>query len=197
MQSTAMGKGSVATPHTRARARHILDNYYIGPARDEDVLEIWGYTPRFSYRPGDVVDLHVSTTASVWEFEIGRDGAEYLQTLLSGPLPSIHHPTPDDCAVNGCDWPVSHSFPIPDDWAPGGYLITLRGWRDDDMVEEHHLIIVRRAAHRPPSPYVLVCATGTWVAYNCWGGSNHYEGVITHPPPCAEGSGMIHGWDES
>ena len=29
---------------TRARARHILDHYYIGPARTADVLEIWGYT---------------------------------------------------------------------------------------------------------------------------------------------------------
>lgn len=36
------------TPRTRARARHILDHYYIGPSRDPQVLEIWGYTPRMS-----------------------------------------------------------------------------------------------------------------------------------------------------
>ena len=24
---------------------------------------------------------------------------------------------------------------------------------------------------------LLLCATGTWVAYNCWGGSNAYEGI--------------------
>ena len=47
---------------TRARARHVLDHYYIGPARNADV-EIWGYTPDHCYNPGDEVALHVSTTA--------------------------------------------------------------------------------------------------------------------------------------
>ena len=38
-------------------------------------------------------------------------------------------------------------------------------------------MLVRSAPEAPPRSYVLVCATGTWVAYNCWGGSNHYEGI--------------------
>ena len=42
------------TPRTRAKARHILDHYYIGPARDARVLEIWGYTPEMSYAPATV-----------------------------------------------------------------------------------------------------------------------------------------------
>lgn len=69
---------SAPTPRTRARARHILDNYYIGPARDRSVLEIWAYTDQFSYAPGDRVRLRVSTTAKpeIWEVpEIGRPGA--------------------------------------------------------------------------------------------------------------------------
>ena len=45
------------------------------------------------------------------------------------------------------------------------------------LVEEHHIILVRSAPDAPLPPYVLVCATGTWLAYNCWGGSNHYEGI--------------------
>ena len=54
---------AATTPRTRAKARHILDNYYIGPARDDAVLEIWGYTPKMSYAPGERVALHVSTPA--------------------------------------------------------------------------------------------------------------------------------------
>ncbi|HAV61516.1 MAG TPA: hypothetical protein DCY13_04025, partial [Verrucomicrobiales bacterium] len=27
------------------------------------------------------------------------------------------------------------------------------------------------------APILLICATATWVAYNCWGGSNSYEGI--------------------
>lgn len=174
---TTEGSGSAITPRTRSRARHILDHYYIGPARDAEVLEIWGYTPRMTYAPGDEVALHVSTTADHWSFEVGRDGVTYEPLLRADDLPGTHHDTPADCSVTGCDWPESTRFSVPDDWRPGGYLITLIAERDGDRIEEHHLILIRRAPHLPRAPYVLVCATGTWLAYNCWGGSSHYEGI--------------------
>lgn len=174
---TQSGSGPAITPRTRARARHILDNYYIGPSRDSSVLEIWGYTPKMTYAPGERVALHVSTTALEWDLEIGRDGLKYLLLLEETGLQGEHHPTPEDCSVNGCGWPEAYAFTIPQDWEPGGYLFTLRARYGDDMVEEHHLILVRSASDAPPRSYVLVCATGTWVAYNCWGGSNHYEGI--------------------
>ncbi len=174
---TQNGIGPAITPRSRARARHILDNYYIGPSRDSSVLEIWGYTPKMTYAPGERVALHVSTTALEWDLEIGRDGLNYLPLIAEKGLPGDHHPTPEDCSVNGCGWPEAYAFTIPQDWEPGGYLFTLRARCGDDMVEEHHLILVRSAPDAPPRSYVLVCATGTWVAYNCWGGSNHYEGI--------------------
>lgn len=167
----------VITPRTRAKARHILDHYYIGPGRDDRVLEIWGYTPEMSYAPGDRVALHVSTTATEWDLEIGRDGLVYQPLLTETGLEGVHHPTPADCSVNGCGWPETFTFTIPESWTPGGYLMTLRARRGDDLVEEHHIILVRSASDAPPPPYVLVCATATWLAYNCWGGSNHYEGI--------------------
>ncbi len=169
--------GPATTPRTRAKARHILDNYYIGPAVDGSVLEIWGYTDRMSYAPGDRVALRVSTTAQNWTLEIGRDGQDYEPLLHETNLPGMHQTTPPDCSVNGCDWAVAYEFTIPDDWRPGGYLITFSAEQDGDRVEEHHLFLLRRAADRVPAPYVLVCATGTWLAYNCWGGSNHYQGI--------------------
>ncbi|MDU8927364.1 DUF6605 domain-containing protein [Alisedimentitalea sp. MJ-SS2] len=173
---TQDGPGPAITPRSRARARHILDHYYIGPARDDAVLEIWGYTSEMSYVPGDRVALHVSTTASEWEVEIGRDGLVYQEVHRRSGLPGQHHETPEDCSVSGCNWPVGYEFTIPEDWAPGGYLVTLRARRGEDVVEEHHVFLLRSAADITP-PYVMVCATGTWLAYNCWGGSNHYEGI--------------------
>ena len=163
-------------PRTRARARHILDHYYIGPTRDDARLEIWGYSTEMSYAPGDRVALHVSTTANEWELEIGRDGAAYELVLLKTGLKGEHHETPEDCSIRGCGWPETYAFDIPSNWAPGGYLITFRARRNQDLVEEHHVILVRSGPECPP-PHVLVCATGTWLAYNCWGGSNHYEGI--------------------
>ena len=85
------GPHPAITPRTRAKARHILDHYYSGPARDPDVLEIWGYTPDMSYAPGDRVALHVSTTAETWELEIGRDGLTYQPLLREVDLPGRHH----------------------------------------------------------------------------------------------------------
>ena len=73
--------GSRPRPRVERRASHILDNYYIGPARNPDVLEIWAYTERFSYAPGETVGLRVHTTADSWNLEIGRDGAVYEQVL--------------------------------------------------------------------------------------------------------------------
>lgn len=165
------------TPRTRAKARHILDNYYIGPSRDDRVLEIWGYTDRMTYAPGDRVVLRVSTTADRWDLEIGRDGAGYAPVLRESGLKGAHQQTPEDCSVAGCGWDVSYEFVIPEDWREGGYLVTLRAERDGDRIEEHHLFLLRRAPDKPPAPFVLICATGTWLAYNCWGGSNHYEGI--------------------
>ena len=169
-------QGSEITPRTRAKARHILDHYYIGPSRDDTVLEIWGYSTEMSYAPGDTVALHVSTTAKEWDLEVGRDGVAYEPLLKESGLTGEHHATPKECSITGCGWPVAYEFKIPRDWAPGGYLVTFRARRDADLVEEHHVILVRSPKDNPP-PYVLVCATGTWLAYNCWGGSNHYEGV--------------------
>jgi hypothetical protein len=165
------------TEPRQRRANHILDAYFIGPAQSEEVLEIWGYTDQMSYFPGDQVDLRVSTTADYWDLEIGRDGQIYETVLKATGLNGVHHATPVDCYASGCGWPVSYSFTVPLDWRPGGYLITLRGFRGNETVEEHHLILIRRTPDAQPAPYLLICATATWVAYNCWGGANAYEGI--------------------
>nr|WP_237212676.1 N,N-dimethylformamidase beta subunit family domain-containing protein [Ruegeria lacuscaerulensis] len=88
-----------------------------------------------------------------------------------------HWDTPEHCSAHGREWEISHSFPIPDGWRAGAYLITLRAERGGDSIEEHHLIFVLRASHAKPAPMALVCATGTWLAYNCWSGSSAYEGI--------------------
>ncbi len=172
---TRKDPGSEPAPRSRRRARHLEDNFYIGPARDSKVLEIWAYSDRIGYAPGDGLGLRVSTTAETYDIEIGRDGAVYERLLRLTELPGVHHETPEDCSIVGCDWPVATTIPIPEDWPSGGYLITLVGRCGDESVEEHHLIILR--VREPQTDLLLICATTTWVAYNCWGGSNAYDGL--------------------
>lgn len=173
--------GTDPTPRDKRKPRHILDNYYIGPARDPELLEIWGYTDRFSYEAGEPLRLHVSTTAETWDLEIGRDGADYEEVFRLTGLPGRHFDTPEDCSVVGCGWPVAQEIPIPHDWRSGAYLVTLTGYRNGEgggeRVEEHHLFVLRAPKGKPSAKILLFCATGTWMAYNCWGGSNAYEGI--------------------
>lgn len=165
------------TPKALRKPYHILDNFYIGSARHPDVLEIWGYTDRFSYQPGETIAFRVNTTATTWDIAIARDGATCDPVFSRENLPGIYHDTPQDCSVNGCNWPVAFEFIIPQDWRPGGYLVTFTGYCGDETVEEHHLFLLRCGTMQEPAPILMLCATATWVAYNCWGGSNAYEGI--------------------
>jgi hypothetical protein len=138
--------------------------------------EIWCYTDRFSYAPGEDVSFHVHTTAARYSIAIYRDGAELREMHRSAGLSGTVQTTPEDCSETGCDWPVSFTLQVPDDWPSGGYVAYLTGTLDDRTVRHEHWFAVR-AAQPDPSALLLVAATSTWIAYNAWGGSSYYEGV--------------------
>src|ERR1700728_2867102 len=41
-----------------------------------DATEVWCYTDRFSYLPGETVQVHLSSSAPSFDLEITRDGPE-------------------------------------------------------------------------------------------------------------------------
>ena len=64
------------------------------------------------------------------------------------------------------------------DWPSGGYRLDADGRRPRRRpIRYDHLIIVRPEPGRKPGRILHVAATGTWTAYNTWGGSNHYQGI--------------------
>lgn len=168
--------GSRPRPRYERRANHILDNYYITQDPDASNLSIWGYTDAMSYVPGDRVKVHVSTSAEHWQLTVTRDHLTpqvvYQQAQLSG---QFYH-CPEDASVNGCRWPEALSFGVGDDWPSGMYVLTFTGFRGEQSVTEHHMMVVR-AKPKTRTKALLLCATGTWLAYNCWGGSSAYEGI--------------------
>ena len=155
----------------------ISENFYERASNDPAVPQVWAYTDRWSYAPGDAVRLRVSTTLAAFNLEIFRDGAERRSVLVKTGMPGAFHPTPDDCSVHGCDWPVALEFPIPAAWTSGGYIIRLSGATPEGVPLAYHHLILVRAAPGTERAMLLVAATGTWAAYNDWGGSNHYEGI--------------------
>jgi len=164
------------TPEQRRLA--VRSNYYEWPGMDGERGEIWCYTDRFSYRPADVVELFVSSTARTFGIEIVRDGGVEIPVFKRSGLAATWQDTPDQCSVEGCGWQPSLSFRVGDDWRSGGYRVTLEAeGRDGAPIRCHHLFIVRPRAGNHRGRVLHVGSTGTWTAYNSWGGSNHYEGI--------------------
>lgn len=160
------------------RREAVLGHYYEYPGMDGERGEIWCYADRYAYAAGETVTLHVSSTAPRYDLEVVRDGAAGVRVLRAEGLAARWQDTPDQCSVLGCGWAASHAFRIPGDWPSGGYRITLRAeGRGGAPIVCHHLFIVRPQPGAKPGRLLQVAATGSWTAYNTWGGSNHYQGI--------------------
>lgn len=164
------------TPEQRRLA--VRSHYYETPGMDGDRGEIWCYSDRFSYRPGERVRLQVSATAPRFDIEIVRDGAAQIKVLEHRGIAARWQDTPEDCSIEGCGWETTFEFQVGADWASGGYRLTLLAEGSDGQpIRCHHIIIVLPRPGRKQGRILQVAATGTWLAYNTWGGSNHYEGI--------------------
>lgn len=160
------------------RRRAVLGHYYEQPGMDGARGEIWCYTDRYSYRAGETITLFVSSTAERYRIEIVRDGGHETPVAKVDGLTAGWQDTPDQCSVTGCGWNASHSIRIPSEWSSGAYRVTLTAeGRDGRLIRYHHLFILRPSPGDKPGRILQVAATGTWTAYNTWGGSNHYQGI--------------------
>jgi hypothetical protein len=168
---------------TEAQRREaVLGHYYEYPGMDGPRGEIWCYSDRFSYFPGDKVTLCISSTAATCDIEIIRDGGtETLATTFRG-VATVWQQSPDQCSVEGCGWRPTHAFTIPVDWASGAYRLTLTAsGKDGAPITSQHLFVLCPkivAGDGDRRDRILqIAATGTWTAYNTWGASNHYQGI--------------------
>ena len=66
------------------------------------------------------------------------------------------------------------------------YLVLLRAERDGKSVDSETFFVVAPRDPGRATGTVLVLATGTWVAYNDWGGANAYrrtmDGIASEEP---------------
>lgn len=173
----------MSTPQNQARGQsfHALhQNWYEFP--DSSALEAWTYTSEFTYGPGDRVDFHTSASFEFYSLAIVRDGAVSEVVYEVEGLPGERFETPTDVSVCGCGWPVTHTWEVPADLKSGGYLVMTRAVAPDGQAVEHqHFFVVRAGEVAPCADILFVLGTTTWMAYNDWGGSNHYEGNYNGP----------------
>jgi hypothetical protein len=155
----------------------VFENFHELPLFDRSQLGAWCYTDRLSYAPGDTLNVHANTTGVRYDLSIYRDGAQTLEVYAKRDIPGAFHTTPKDCSVSGCGWPVAISFEVPA-WKSGGYILHIRAYDASGQNIDHHFpFAVRATSPSSPEAVLLLNCTGTWMAYNDWGGSNHYEGI--------------------
>ena len=136
---------------------------------------LWCYTDRLSYRPGDEVRFHTSTSAARYSIEIARVGARREVVWTKSGIRGALHPTPPEAYARGCDWPDGFAFRIPRQWRSGYYAVTLRAeGRKGERYEWDHFLVVRAPERRRTAPILMILSTNTYAAYNSWGGKCYY-----------------------
>ncbi len=156
----------------------VFAHRYEYPGMDGARGELWCYSDALAYAPGSLARLLISSTARHAQLEITRDGAEQ-RTVLQQSLSGLRwQATPEDCSIVGCGWETGFEFRIGKDWPSGAYRVSLTAeGRDGAPIRSHHLFIVKPHRGSKPKRILQIAATGTWVAYNTWGGSSHYRGL--------------------
>ncbi|WP_395540589.1 N,N-dimethylformamidase beta subunit family domain-containing protein [Neotabrizicola sp. sgz301269] len=148
----------------------VTGHFYEMASADPNRPQVWAYTDAVSYAPGDRLALHAMSSAPRAHLQIARDGIS-PHVVLSTEIGLSFETTPEECSVSGCNWPERFALIIPQDWASGVYTVTLSVPGHDSQ----HMFVLRAA--RPAAKICMILATGTWCAYNDWGGSNHYQGL--------------------
>jgi hypothetical protein len=155
-------------------------------------VRIDGYADQLSYTAGETVTLCCSTTATEFSVEVARVGGTRQIVWSERSIPGVNHPVPTGAAQEGCSWPPSIQFSVPDEWRSGYYEVIFRvvdeaSGRSDEAVA---FFVVRNAdvAHRSAA-MLLVLSTNTYNAYNDWGGPSLYTGAsrVSFERPMARG----------
>jgi len=139
--------------------------------------DVEGYCGRLSYRPGERVDLHVSTRRQRYDVLVERWGGTRQPVWSADDVAGSFLPPPPDADAGGCGWPTAVEIPTDSEWRSGFYLDTLRAHGAPAGRDVAHAgFVIRPPAGGPTAQALCVLATNTWNAYNTWGGRSLYTG---------------------
>jgi hypothetical protein len=150
---------------------------------DEPVsLTVEGYTDQLSYRPGETVTFHVSTSAPTYSLEVARLGPKTEVVHTKTNVAGKSYPIPENASSHGCAWGSSYELRIPAEWRSGYYNVRLRVadqggkfvGRNRRTAEADMFFIVRPAEPGKATKVLIQLSTNTYNAYNNWGGGSLY-----------------------
>jgi hypothetical protein len=145
-------------------------------------LFIDAYAGKVSYKPGEDLTLHVSTSAAKYALEIARLGAKREVVLAKKDIDGAVHKVPENASSHGCEWPVSFSFKLPPTWQSGYYQVVLKVedkggqfvQRNQRTAQSESFFILRPEMPGKDAKILLQLSTNTYNAYNNWGGFSLY-----------------------
>jgi hypothetical protein len=148
---------------------------------------IQGYTSQISLQPGDVLQMHVSTTpAAPYQIQIFRLGwyqglggrliACVPSCTSSKPGTALSVPSPDPrTGLLDAGWPVTDTVQIAPDWTSGYFVAKLILTGGPAGGQASWIPFIIRAAPGTHSAMLVQASVNTWEAYNNWGGKSLYN----------------------
>lgn len=146
------------------------------PRNDPAEIEIYGYCDCLSYEAGQTVRLFVHTTAPRFDLTVVCDSGDGEVVLNLADVAGTIQRTAKDAYASGCDWSETVSFQVDAAWPSGVYIISLiADCPSGGRVEREAGFVVRPRVAAGRERMLMILATGTYVAYNDWGGANAYR----------------------
>ena len=131
---------------------------------------IEGYVSRQSVKPGDVLDVFVSTDPpGPFHIDVYRlgyyGGLGGRHVVRLGPFDGKAQPTPPVGAerLRECRWEKCTTLTVPKDWVSGVYLGKLSATHH--RYQSYVVFVVRDDR---PADFLFQCSDNTWQAYNKW-----------------------------
>ncbi len=130
-----------------------------------------GYLNSLSIKTGQTLEFHISTSSSTYRIHISKLGTNaghvYTSPIIQGGVQAV----PSNAYSNGCNWPVSFSLTIPNNWEPGVYSATF------PVTSGYGTIVftVRSQIAGNYSNVLVVISNNTMQAYNNFGGKSLYD----------------------
>lgn len=177
-QAASLTTRKAARPRWSVKSENSLPGSPDWRIRNQGPLHaIGGYTGQASVRPGEPIDLYVSTTSrefSVKAFRMGWYNHHLARLVWQSGSIRGHRQAParfdESTRTVHTKWGVSLTVPT-DDWPEGSYLLRL----DAHSGFQRYVPVTVRSASTA-GKVVIKNAVPTWHAYNTWGEYDLYKG---------------------
>jgi hypothetical protein len=130
------------------------------------------YVNSITVTQGDTLKFYVSTSSHPFDMRITRFITSEVKARITDikSLPGGIREVPADAYINGCRWPETYRFVIPESWEPGMYRATFPTSAGGGGV----LFFVKAKNPGSYANTLVVLNTNTWQAYNAFGGKSLY-----------------------